>query len=111
MQEGHRLATGLLGIEVESAWDASRRAVVGAFESAGDARAQVIALGLVLCGYEDQLGVHSWRRPDGAARRYFTALAGWGYELSDVEEVVIGEEQSVEPTSEEESAGDGGGEG
>jgi ParB family chromosome partitioning protein len=92
MQKGHQLAVDLLGINVKtSGRDASRQAVLDALTGTTDARAQVITLGLVLGAYEDSLGVHTWRSPGvSAPRRYLTALGGWGYELSDIERLVVG---------------------
>lgn len=52
------------------------------------ARAQHIALVLILATIEQATGVHTWRHPDASKRAYFTALATWGYPLSDVESIL-----------------------
>jgi hypothetical protein len=55
------------------------------------ARAQHLALVLLLATIEQVTGVHTWRHPDAAKRAYFTALATWGSPLSDVEALLTGE--------------------
>lgn len=62
--------------------------------TANDARAQVVALALVLGAYEDHTGVQTWRHPGPAARRYLAALVEWGYEPSEVEEIVLAEPET-----------------
>ncbi len=57
-------------------------------ESAAEARAQVLTLGLILAAYEDTLDVHTWRSPTLAARRYLVALEQWGYPLADIERAI-----------------------
>ena len=59
--------------------------------AATPARAQHIALVLVLAAIEDNTGVQTWRSPSAVTRAYFTALAAWGYGLSDVEAIVTAE--------------------
>lgn len=65
--------------------------LVALLESATDGRSTVIALGVVLAAHESQTGVHSWRNPALGTTRYLQALANWGYQLSEVERVAIGE--------------------
>lgn len=101
MQEGHRYGAPLAGVEMEIAgYVPSRRPLIEATETASDARAQVMALALVLGAHEEQTGVHSWRHENRAVRRYFAALESWGYVLSDVERLVFGkvETQDEEKT-------------
>jgi len=57
---------------------------------ASETRATMITLALVIGAYEDCAGDDAWRYP-GRYRetgRYLTTLAGWGYELSAVEQAV-----------------------
>jgi ParB family transcriptional regulator, chromosome partitioning protein len=65
------------------------RQASGLLDGASEQRAQVITLALILAAYEDSLDVGAWRRPTTSTRRYLTALQSWGYELSDVEQLVI----------------------
>lgn len=81
----HVTARGLLGLpKGEGGWSAPPE-VYTAMTKASPARAQVIALGIVLGASEGATSVHSWRQPDADTAEYLEALAGWGYELSDVE--------------------------
>ncbi len=91
MAQAHSFGTGVLGIETQgSGWAINRQPILDAIDTASDGRAQVIALGLVLGAVETQLDVHTWLLPNAAARRYLAALAEWGYELSEVEQLVMG---------------------
>lgn len=49
----------------------------------------MVALAVILGGYEQATSTDTWRRPDEAMTRYFTTLAQWGYALSPVERLVI----------------------
>lgn len=97
MQNGHGFAAEVLGIELAgTGYWTNRQSILDAIAAATDNRAQVIALGLVLCAAERPLDVHTWRRPDAPARRYFTALREWGYVLSAVEQLVVDAPESDE---------------
>jgi ParB family chromosome partitioning protein len=82
LDKQHRTACELLGIE-------SRKALITAMNDASDARAQMIALALVLSAHEACLGIHTWRNPDAATAQYLSQFAAWGYELSEIEQSVI----------------------
>jgi ParB family chromosome partitioning protein len=82
MEKWHRFACELLGI-------ADVQALPGTLQSAGDARAQMITLALVLAAHEIDLDVYMWRNPTVAAERYLSQIAAWGYELSEIEQSVI----------------------
>jgi ParB family chromosome partitioning protein len=92
MQSQHGLARVLLGLpEPKPEWTRDQGEgdeLADALATATDARAQVIALGLVLGAYEATLGVHTWRNPSERDGRYLAKLAEWGHELSEVEQVV-----------------------
>ena len=98
MGQGHELGRELLGLSGDEAgrYGADRSAILTALDAANDARAQVIALGLILGDYEAHLGVHSWRNPNGESRQYLAALVGWGYEPSEVEQLVLGNDQEAD---------------
>ncbi len=57
---------------------------------AAEARALVIALGVVLAAYEAKTGRHSWRNVDAGTALYLRFLAGNGYDLSNVERRAAG---------------------
>lgn len=78
MESAVPLAAELLGL-------GSREAIDKAAGEATDARAQLIALVVVLAAYEDGTRVDTWRAALTSDRRYFGWLAANGYPLSDVE--------------------------
>jgi hypothetical protein len=80
----------------------------------------VIVLGLVLGAYEGATSVGTWRSADSTwwggygeqSRLYLTALAGWGYGLSGIEQAVA-EHRKWQPPPIPATSGtgeDGGGE-
>jgi ParB family chromosome partitioning protein len=78
---GHQLARRLLGLPQTTGYgDAT---LTEAIAAASPARAQVIALVLALAAVEETTATHTWRSTGEAD--YFSALARWGYPLSDVE--------------------------
>jgi len=81
-KDGAMLAE-LLGVK-------SSRDAIANGESATDGRAGVIALAVLIAGYERATHKSTWRNPGDDMRRYFTFLAALGYELADVEQLVIG---------------------
>jgi ParB family chromosome partitioning protein len=102
----HAMARELLGPPKDPK---SRRAAPGvhaAIVKASAARAQVIALALVLGAYEDATGVHCWRNPTPETAGYLEALVGWGYQLSDIEQELVASARSRQAAAApEESAG------
>jgi ParB family chromosome partitioning protein len=92
MDKQHEFARELLGLDAPvSRWQQTpgADALINTLGNAGDGRAQVITLALVLGAFETTLGVHTWRNPNAGAGRYFTQIAAWGYELSEIEQSVI----------------------
>jgi ParB family chromosome partitioning protein len=59
-------------------------------DGATDARALVVALGLVLAAHEDAWTTDTWRRPTPADARYLGYLVANGYQPSEVEQLVLG---------------------
>ncbi|MFS0700264.1 ParB/RepB/Spo0J family partition protein [Cellulomonas sp. 179-A 4D5 NHS] len=86
-----RLARTLLGIPERANWS-DPDPLAEAIAKASPARAQHIALVLILATIEQRTGIHTWRRPSPESRAYFTALDAWGYGLSDVEHLVLAEQ-------------------
>lgn len=86
----HKTARELLG-SGKPDYDGGRRTepLLGLLEGISEQRAQVVTLALVLGAYEQQAAdPWTWRHPSPAPREYLTALAGWGYTLSPVEQGV-----------------------
>ena len=63
---------------------AASTAVVGRLPSVSAAK-DTSHLGAI----ESTLDVHSWRSHSPVTERYFTAIAGWGYEMSEVESLTV----------------------
>jgi ParB family chromosome partitioning protein len=86
---GNDLAADLLG--VDRAVYGRSPALAALIAPASEARALVLALGVVLAGYEDATHTGSWRTVNPATRRYLTFLADCGYTLADVERRACGQ--------------------
>lgn len=86
----HVMARQLLGLPQGdgSSWSRPPE-VYTAMVAASPARAQVIALAIVLGACEAATGVHSWRSPGTDTAGYLEALARWGYGLSDIERELV----------------------
>lgn len=88
------IAAELLGVDDP---DAVRKAVAN-LGSSGDGRAQVITLALVLGALEGRTLKDAWRNPSGGwgswvkPGDYLKFLADNGYTLSDIEQVITGEQ-------------------
>jgi ParB family chromosome partitioning protein len=67
-----------------------RRTPADLLDGATDARALVVALGLVLAAYEDTWTTDTWRHPGTADARYLTFLTANGYTPAEVEQLVLG---------------------
>ena len=76
-----------------------RLELAAAAEKATDGRAQVIALGVILAALEASITREAWRNPQPADKRYLRFLASFGYQLSDVEQLVIGKPKTTRKTS------------
>lgn len=87
---GNHLAADMLGCEAPPYGRAT--GITALVEQATEARAQVIALALVLAAYEDATHIGSWRHVDPGTRRYLTFLADCGYTLSGVERRACGQD-------------------
>lgn len=92
MSNGNTLAHELLGIERGGYWDADKLAAI---VEQTPTKALHVALAVVLGGIEAHTSKQTWRQPSAAEAAYFTQLAAWGYTLSDVERIVIGDTETV----------------
>jgi ParB-like chromosome segregation protein Spo0J len=85
-------ALKLLGIEGYR----SRLDILATLDTTKPARAQVIALALVLGGYEHRADKDLWRYTESAVRRYLTFLRELGYPLVPVELAALGEIKPID---------------
>jgi ParB family chromosome partitioning protein len=101
LERGHPLGRDMLGADnAATGWNAAARQLGDLLAKASPARAQMVGLGLALAAYEDATGVHSWRNPDPATRRYLAYLVANGYTPSDVERLVLDTEDTDDPADE-----------
>lgn len=90
----HKTARELLGGIEKDTYDYKTQVtaspLVNSLAGISEQRACMITLALIVGAYEDQAaGTDTWRHPARASREYLTALAGWGYTLSPIEQGVI----------------------
>lgn len=83
------LVADLLGLDQSRA--RGRRAAASQIPTCADVRLPLLLLAQVAADCEQGMGVHTWRRPDADAARWLAFLAGTGYELSPIEQLVVGE--------------------
>ncbi|MGH1526455.1 ParB/RepB/Spo0J family partition protein [Leifsonia sp. L25] len=107
-RDGNELAHHLLGLEPSGYFGNDKLA---ALIEQSPAKAQHVALAVVLGACESVTRKQTWRYPSSTDADYFTLLAGWGYNLSDVEQIVTaGESANAEgdaaSVNAEPSAGD-----
>ncbi|MFI8528391.1 ParB N-terminal domain-containing protein [Promicromonospora sukumoe] len=91
----HGLACEWLGLKTING-RGSRQALADLIGKLSPARALHISLVLALAAIEDRTGVHTWRRA-GNESRYLRALEAWGYNLSDVEQIARGPQETPAP--------------
>jgi ParB family chromosome partitioning protein len=86
----HVMARQMLGLaEGEGSSYSRPPEVYEAMVKASPARAQVIALAIVLGAHEDQTSVQSWRTPGTDTAGYLETIAGWGYQLAEIEQELV----------------------
>jgi ParB family chromosome partitioning protein len=61
-------------------------------------------LAAVLAAWEDSTGKQTWRNPTGWDARVLGALAEWGYQPSEVERILLGEDP--QPSTEDDGDAD-----
>jgi ParB family chromosome partitioning protein len=89
MENAHPTACELLGLDAPGSYYSGQpNPITITLETAPAARLTVITLAVLLGAAEDATSRSSWRTPTSETRAYFTALAGWGYPLSPVEQLV-----------------------
>jgi ParB family chromosome partitioning protein len=85
----HRTARELLGTgKPEDRRQADP--LLSLLDGVSEQRAQVVTFALVLGAYEEQAAdPQTWRYPSAGPQQYLSALAGWGYPLSPIEQSVV----------------------
>ena len=92
MDHRHPMLFKLLGIDVPSGYygagyEECQKIATKASTPKG---ATMTVLAAVLAAWEDSTGKQTWRNPTGWDARVLGALAEWGYEPSDVERLLLG---------------------
>jgi ParB family chromosome partitioning protein len=95
MKRGSAMLSELLGYKDREAL----KAAAAAAANVPDARAQVLCLAVVLAAIEESLSRETWRNPSSAAVRYLAFLTQHGYQLSDVEQLVLPKPKASRKTS------------
>jgi hypothetical protein len=92
-RSNNKQARDLLGIpHAGSDYGTDRvAALTEAFAKANDARAVVLALGVVVGAYEDAIFPDMWKNPASHTHiaRYLTLLVEWGYQLAEIEQLIV----------------------
>ncbi|PPF66625.1 chromosome partitioning protein [Clavibacter michiganensis] len=89
VRDGSTLAHVFLGVARASYGEPDRLA---ALVDETPTKAQHVALAIVLGGIEASITKETWRHPSHTAAVYFQQLATWGYGLSEVEQIVTGDQ-------------------
>jgi ParB family transcriptional regulator, chromosome partitioning protein len=102
MEDEHSLARDLLGLgdTDDQRWYRGcgrPHPIIAAAHTATPARATVLALAVLLAAFEDGTSKNTWRHPAPEETAYLTALRGWGYELSEIEELTLAAAERAHP--------------
>lgn len=105
LQHGHSLLPSLLGIapveQTGPTHHSDRATCARIIGQASTAKAATLrTLAAVLAAWEERSGVHTWRNPGPWDAAVMSALTGWGYPASDVEQLLL-------PTAEDKAPGTG----
>ena len=105
MEANHPMLRTLLGTGADkSRWDSAGEVASIATKASTPKAAIMVTLAAVVSAWEATTGKHSWRNPSRWDARVLGALVEWGYEPSDVERILLGEEpQGTESNGDEAS--------
>lgn len=98
LDDRHAFLRGLLtGQEARPAYtDEGRQQVEALHTTQGTAKAQTMrTLAAILAAWEARTDVHTWRGPDQWDRRVMAALTDWGYAPSEVEQLLLAEQDAA----------------
>ena len=93
MERHHKLLGSSLGADPEPGYHGAITECARLASQPTTPKAQTMrTLAAVVLGWEESTDVHTWRNPDAWSRRIMTALIEWGYEPSDVEQLLVPDE-------------------
>jgi ParB family chromosome partitioning protein len=90
-RDGNALAHMLMGLERGGFYDRDK---LSGIVEATPSKAQHVTLAVVLGGIEASTSKVTWRNPGQRDALYFSQLAAWGYDLSEVEQIVVDHEKN-----------------
>ena len=96
LDKRHPLLRSLLGEDEDGFYESAAACARMATGPKTPKALTVRTLAAVLAAWEDTAGVHTWRNPTEWDAQVMGALIGWGYEASDVERILIGEEPATD---------------
>jgi ParB family chromosome partitioning protein len=106
MEQNHPMLRTLLDHGADkSRWDSANEVANIATKASTPRAATMTTLAAVVTAWEATTGKHSWRNPSHWDARVLGALTEWGYEPSEVERILLGEEPaSVEADASDEAS-------
>lgn len=103
MEQNHPMLRTLLDHGADkSRWDSASAVASIAKRTSTPKAATMTTLAALVAAWEATTGKHSWRNPSRWDARMLAAMMEWGYEPSEVERILLGQE----PTSVEGEADD-----
>lgn len=107
MEANHPMLRTLLGTGADkSRWDSAGEVASIATKPSTPKAAIMVTLAAVVSAWEATTGRQSWRNPSRWDARMLGTLVEWGYEPSDVERIVLGQEPQQSDESDAETTGD-----
>ena len=107
MEASHPMLRTLLGTGADkSRWDSSGEVAGIAAKASTPKAAIMVTLAAVVSAWEATTGKHSWRNPTAWDARVLGALVEWGYQPSEVERILLGEEPQPSAESDGDDTGD-----
>jgi ParB family chromosome partitioning protein len=98
MDAAHPMLRDLLGLDTASVYGGGRQAAERlADQQATPKAATMTTLAAVVTAWEASTGKHTWRNPNAWDARVLGALAGWGYQPSEVESLLL----TTDPTDDQ----------
>jgi ParB family chromosome partitioning protein len=105
MEANHPMLRTLLGTGADkSRWDSAGEVASIATKASTPKAATMTTLAAVVSAWEATIGKHSWRNPSRWDARVLGALMEWGYQPSEVERILLGEEQQPSTDADDNSA-------
>lgn len=99
LDDHYTVALELLGFEYK--WGAA--SPLATLIEHNPAKTGMVLVAVALAAMEGATSKNTWRSPNSDDVAYFTALQGWGYTLSDVENLVLGISPAPEPADEDDA--------